>query len=233
MTHPLHETDELRLVALAELGMLTASLLHEVRQPLFAVKATAELALQGEGPPDAVAWRRILEQARHIEALVSRYGGVGRVEETVQRIDLNASVQQALQMLEPRAVRAGARVHATLSRTPTWVEAPTGALRQVVVNLVQNAIDALDGRAERRVEVQIDVQGGVTALVVRDTGSGIPPEVLARVFEPFVTSKGPEQGTGLGLYITKLLVHRAGGVVQVASEVGIGTTVRVELPQAA
>jgi two-component system C4-dicarboxylate transport sensor histidine kinase DctB len=223
---------EAQVARLAELGLLTSSLLHEIRQPVFAIQAVAELALVGGGP-DAERWRKVLDQVRHLEGLIERFGGLGRPDAEPRRLDPNEPIRAAADMLERRARQVGAELHLVLDPGPLEVHADEAGLRQVVLNLLQNALDAVEGQPERRVDVVTARLGERVSLLVEDSGPGVPHDVLARLFEPFVTSKPVGRGTGLGLYITRVIVHRAGGVVQVASKPGAGTVVRVELPAGA
>ncbi|MEQ8985427.1 MAG: ATP-binding protein, partial [Deltaproteobacteria bacterium] len=101
-------------------------------------------------------------------------------------------------------------------------------LRQVLINLIKNAADALEGSGGK-IEVGVAERGDRALLVVRDNGRGMPPDVQAKVFEPFFTTKG-ERGLGLGLDISKKIVEAHGGTMTLTSEVGAGTTFRIELP---
>lgn len=210
---------------LAELGVLTSSLLHELRQPLFALKSMIELDLAG-GADGRL--RAMLGQVEQIERLVQHYGGLGRDDELPQPYDPVSTVVGAVEMLRFRARQVGAALEVEQEALPTQVGQP-GALRQIVLNLVHNALDAVDGHAERRVVLRVAPDGGTLLLVVADSGPGFAPEVAARAFQPFVTTKPPGRGTGLGLYITRALVEEAGGTVRlgVASP---GARVEVRLP---
>ncbi|MCB9663537.1 MAG: hypothetical protein H6732_05475 [Alphaproteobacteria bacterium] len=223
-----------RLARLAELGMQSAVLLHELRQPLFALKATAELVLAGrhpEGPTgDEAAWRQVVEQVSQIEQLIGRYGQGGGVHpEVVARVDLGASVRAALDVQLGRAAGVDVALRSRLPGDPVWVRGDDGALRQVVHNLVQNALDAVEGGPRREVWVELARVDEHAVIEVRDSGAGIAPELLPRVFEPFVTTKAPGRGTGLGLFVTRALVTEAGGRLELETG-ATGTTLRVLLP---
>jgi signal transduction histidine kinase len=103
-----------------------------------------------------------------------------------------------------------------------------GSLKQVWLNLLQNALEASpDGG---RIRVAIAVEGGRARVTIADEGAGIPPDVLARVGEPFFTTRA--QGTGLGLHLSRQLVQGAGGTLELSSRPGAGTTLQVALPLA-
>jgi CheY-like chemotaxis protein len=103
-------------------------------------------------------------------------------------------------------------------------------LKQVFVNLVWNAIDAMESTAIRRLSIGLRVQGAVATLSCSDTGPGIPPDMLLRIFDPFFTTKEPSRGTGLGLSVCLAIVKQLGGDIRVQSTIGVGTTFHVILP---
>jgi two-component system C4-dicarboxylate transport sensor histidine kinase DctB len=218
-----------RVASLAELGVMTASLLHELRQPLFVILAHTELAVGLADPELAVRLRVVLEQARHIEALLAKYSGVGRDGEDAA-FDLRAPVQSAVEMFEYRARQLGARLKLTHGGAPLVVRSREHALKQVAINLLQNALDAVEGRPEREVAVHVEAVGPDAVLSVVDSGCGVPEELRQRVFDAFVSSKPPERGTGLGLYITRLIAQNAGGDVTLEAHGAQGTRVSVRVP---
>jgi len=109
---------------------------------------------------------------------------------------------------------------------------PTDAelLRQVLINLATNAIDAIDERGSGAVTVEIQTQVRVAKIVVRDSGSGISAENIERIFDPFFTTKPSGKGTGLGLSISQNIVSNLGGTLKVESRSGRGSTFTVKLP---
>jgi signal transduction histidine kinase/CheY-like chemotaxis protein len=149
-----------------------------------------------------------------------------------ERVDVNGLIRETAGMLE-RLIGDGIALELALGDDAGAVEGDAGQLRQVVMNLVVNARDAMPGggtlRLGTRRERGGDGAGDRLVLAVGDTGGGMSGEVLARAFEPFFTTKEP--GTGLGLSIVQRIVDGAGGEVRVASEVGRGTTFRVLLPR--
>jgi two-component system C4-dicarboxylate transport sensor histidine kinase DctB len=213
---------------MAELGVMTASLLHELRQPLFAIKAHSQLA-RAEGP--SPRFDAVLEQVQHIEALLRYYGNFGRNDEPEVLYDFNNAVRGAVEMLGWRGKRAGVEIASDLGHGSLPVRGREVAARQVAVNLVQNAMDAVEGTPDPRVLVRTRLVGDRVRLEVEDHGPGIPPELKTRMYEPFVTTKPPGRGTGLGLFIAQRLVHEARGTMAVAVPEGGGTLFSVELPK--
>ena len=205
-------THILEMGRLAELGLQSAELVHELRQPLFAAKGILQLA-QAElsrGTPDMDRVNGQLtilaEQMAMLEALLARYGGVGRrPTQAVVPVQLAPPVTAAVQMLASRARMAGVELELELVDGRGAVLGEVVAIQQVVGNLVNNAVDA----ANSRVVVRVD-----RALVeVRDDGPEPNPDDFSRAFEPFFTTKPPGKGTGLGLVVCKGLAESFGATL--------------------
>ena len=218
---------------LAELGLLSASLLHELRQPVFAVKGSLQLARhrgQTLGPDEIDA---LLVHLAHLEQLIHHYSGFPRPDEPVTQFDLNVPIRHAIGMLAHRGRQLGAQLETRLSDRALLVEGRPTAARQVAVNLLQNAFDAVSETQRREVVVRSSAGSGQVRLVVQDTGPGVPEHLRARLFEPFVTTKPAGKGTGLGLFIARRLGCEANGAMQIHFPDEGGTRVEVELPAAA
>ena len=195
---------------LAELGLHSAELVHELRQPMFATAGLVQLALAEleRGPPDAARAREhllaVTRQLSLVESLLGRYGGAGRRPSAeAGPVLLAPPVTAAVQMLEGRARAQGVELELVLVDAHVQVLGEVVAIQQVAGNLVQNALDAARGRVTVRVEGSL--------LEVRDDGPELRQEVLDRLFEPFFTTKPPGKGTGLGLAVTRHLVESFGG----------------------
>jgi len=215
---------------MAEFGVLSASLLHELRQPLFAVKAIAQIARRREKSLDDDGLQQLLLHVVQIEELLDHYAGYGRLNELDALFDLNLSVRRAVDMLAHRARQLGVSVDARLSEEPLLIKGKPGSARQVAVNLLQNALDALEGAPARTVRVQSGRREGFARLVVQDNGPGVPEALRSSLFEPFVTTKEPGRGTGLGLYIAKKLCEESGGTLHLDFPPEGGTHVEVLIP---
>jgi signal transduction histidine kinase len=144
-------------------------------------------------------------------------------------VDIAKGVQSTIQLLKHSAAKAGAEIQLKVPEQRLRIRGDAGALNQVFLNLVKNAADALDGSGGViRVEVS-EVAGGVQ-IAVADDGPGMSAEVQERLFEPFFSTKEAGRGTGLGLSISRQIVEAHGGRIDVASELGVGSTVVVQLP---
>ncbi len=219
-----------RLGRLAELGLLSASLLHELRQPLLAIQATAEMVV-ARGSEDEAKWRKVLDQLAHIRALLDAYAGGGRPDGPVVRLDLRHPADAAVATLRPRARQARVTVETSLPDTPLPVRGRGPAIRQILVNLVHNAVDASEGATPPVVLVRGAQEGDRCVVEVLDEGPGLrgDPE---RLFQPFVSHKAEGRGTGLGLHIARTLARDAGGDVTLSDRGdGRGAIARLWLPR--
>jgi signal transduction histidine kinase len=233
------------------LGVIAASLAHEMRTPLTVVTGAVDMALKdardlsgrlaatlGPGTPEACLAEEI------VEWMTSARSSAGRLGEIVAGVDLgqrHAQGRRSADLAEVvRLTAAGAqgevrrRGSLTLDLLPVPpVEGSPTALGQVTLNLLVNAIEALpEGSVARNaVTIRLRPEPGQVRLDVEDTGTGIPPEVLPRIFDPFYTTK-EDGGTGLGLAISKRIVEEIGGTISVESAPGRGTRFTVRLPLA-
>jgi PAS domain S-box-containing protein len=231
------ERDAQRAAHFAMLGRLAAGLSHEIRNPLGAVflhvdVLTEELQQPSPDSPTQVAeaLREIKTQLARLDELVQDYLSlvrIGGMERTVQ--DLGGAVQAWSAEMQPALAGRGGRLQTQGLASLGYAAFHPSTLRRVVVNLVQNAIDALPPGGT----VTLAGQGTAThvQLVVQDTGSGIAAEQLERIFEPLYTTK--PGGTGLGLYIAQQIVAAHEGQLTVHSVVGQGTVLTITLPRQA
>lgn len=204
----------LEMGRLAELGLHSAELVHELRQPLFAARSMVQLlaAELARGQPDMQRVQDHLaiagQQLDLLDSLLGRYNGAGRRPgtEAAELVLLAPPVTAAVQMFDGRARNAGLSLDLDLVEAHTRVRGEPTAIQQVVANLVHNALDAASSR------VLVRVEGNV--LEVHDDGPDLPPEVHAHLFEPFFTTKPPGKGTGLGLAVARQLVSGFGGALE-------------------
>ena len=148
-------------------------------------------------------------------------------------IDLRQVVQESLVMLKFQIREAGAEVRTTLPPSSVNVLADGSQLKQVLMNLVINALHATAAVKDPILEVAVDRRDNSVWITVRDNGTGIPEEILGRIFDPFFTTKGPNKGSGLGLSICSSIARKYGGDISVESEPGKGASFTVSFPAAA
>ena len=222
---------------LAAIGQLAAGVMHDVNNALNPIMAAAHLlALRADDPAAVRDYAaRIARAAETGAATAARVGRFIRqdplAEVHEQCVDLATLADEVVQMTRPLwAERArGGAVQLDFECAPgCLVRGIPGEIREALLNLVQNALDAMRGGGTLGVHVRS--AGGDAILEVQDSGPGMSPEVRERAFEPFFTTKQPGQGTGLGLTLVYSIVVEQGGTIDVTSTPGEGTTVTVELP---
>ena len=226
-----------RLGTLAEVG---AGVAHEINQPLTAVLATAQAArrLLADSPPDIGLLRQALdqtvEQARRAADVVTRLRRLlerPSDPQPTRRVSLADSVNHVLDLLAPTLQRLAVTPRVNDAEAPQVLADPV-ALEQIVHNLVQNALQALEAvpAAERQLQLTLTRTPSHGVLTVVDSGSGIAPELLPRLFEPFVTTR-PE-GLGLGLTLSETLASHMGGRLRADHHLPRGALFELMLPLA-
>jgi signal transduction histidine kinase len=230
------QRDELRRAErLAAVGRISAQITHEIRNPLNAIGLNAEL-LQEELESISAPPREAVQLVRAISREVDRLNGVAEEYLRFARLprpqlahqDPSEILGSLLDFLGPELQAAHIEVERDLAPTP-GVKGDEGQLRAVFLNLLRNSREAMPGGGVVRVGVR-PVDGAIEVRVA-DTGRGIPPGDLTRIFEPFYSTK--ERGTGLGLAFVQQVVREHGGTIACDSEVGRGTTFTIRLPAAA
>jgi two-component system C4-dicarboxylate transport sensor histidine kinase DctB len=146
-------------------------------------------------------------------------------------IDLGVIVDRALALRRYQLGRAGVTISWTRPGRPHQVIGHERALEQVVVNLLVNAEEALDGQAERRLSLELARAEGRVRFLVSDTGHGVPPELRARIFEPFFTTRTSERAVGLGLTVGAAVAASHGGTLALTQSAAGATTFVLELPE--
>jgi signal transduction histidine kinase len=217
---------------MADLGFLAAGIAHEIGNPLSSMSAIVQL-LRSK-PTNLEAADRLDALHRHIARIgqiVRDVTDFGRPSAGVKtRIPLSAIVERARKIFELHDRHRDIVVEVDPAVDGEEIEAIEDQMVQVLLNLLLNAGDAMRGRGVIRLSASAD--GRAVRLSVRDSGHGIPPDAMRRIFTPFFTTKDPGQGTGLGLAVSESIVRRHGGRIEVASEPGYGSIFTVVLPQA-
>jgi signal transduction histidine kinase len=225
----LHNTQMSRAEHLATMGELAAGLAHEIRNPLAGIAGVIDIIARDL--PDNSPAREVAQDVRaevmRVNRIVTDLLETARPKPPEYRsADLNATVEHAVIFARQQALSKPVKVELHKLEKPLIVEHDTGQIHQMLLNLMLNAIQAIDGSGE--VNVDIVQRDGTATVSVRDTGKGIKPDHLPNIFRPFYTTKG--HGTGLGLSLAKRIVEDHGGKITVASEEGKGTTFEVALP---
>ncbi len=216
------QADLIQAAKLAGLGQMSAALSHEFNQPLAAVRNYAESAalLMARGRTDEAA-----DNVSRIAKLVDRMASLGqhlrnfarKPNEKLGAVPLATVLKDTLEIVAPRLNAAGARLDIDLGDPAPAVLAGPVRLQQVLVNIITNAADAVEGREDRRIELTAREKDETVTIALRDHGEGVPPAIAARIFDPFFTTKGVGKGLGLGLSISYNIVKDFGGELSVAN----------------
>ena len=239
--------EELRQAQKMEaVGRLAGGVAHDFNNTMTVVTGYSDLLLASLGPDHPLAEQvlQIQRAATRATAVTAQLLAFGRRSLVTPRtLDLNAFLQEMMAMLG-QVLRADIHRELALGAGPAWVRVDPGQLHQVVLNLALNARDAMPqgGRLTletERAEVGAESRGNAEArpgrtvrLTVRDTGCGMSADVQAHAFEPFYTTKGLGQGTGLGLSAVHGIVQQASGTIEVETRQGFGSAFHVFLPEA-
>jgi len=216
-----------RAERLKTLGEMAAGMAHEVKNPLAAIRSSAQILTERVSGKEAQFAQIIVSEVDRLNRVVNEFLDYARPAPLKRELVLfSALLDSCLELLAPVIKQAGVAVKRAYPENERKVNADTNQLRQVFLNLVLNAVQAM--RAGGEVALEIRQEGGSTRVSVRDRGSGIPTDKLRQVFEPFYTTK--PGGTGLGLPIAQRIVSEHGGRLVIESRPGEGTTATVILP---
>jgi PAS domain S-box-containing protein len=219
---------------LAALGQLAAGVAHEINNPMGVILCYTELlrrALESDGQALKDV-ETIEKQALTCQRIVSDLLNFARSPQVEQRPgDLNATLGEVVEMLRQQFRKQGTDIALELDPDLPVLAFDAGQLKQVFLNLLMNAHQALEGRGGRiEVRTRHLRADGRAEVAVRDNGSGIPPEIADRIFDPFFSTKTTGEGTGLGLSVSYGIVREHGGEIHMTSEPGAWTNFRVHLP---
>jgi signal transduction histidine kinase len=225
----LHRTQMSRAEHLSTLGELATGLAHEIRNPLAGIAGVIEI-IGRDLPPTSPA-RSVVKEVRQeitqINRIVSDLLETARPRPPQSRPgNLNTTVEHAVMLARQQALSKPIAIELKKDPTLPEVEHDSDQIHQVLLNLLLNSIQAIEGKGS--ISVQLERKGDAALVIVSDTGRGIPPENLPNIFRPFFTTKG--NGTGLGLSLARRIVEEHHGRIEVTSSVGKGTKFVVSLP---
>jgi len=220
---------------LAAVGEMAAGVAHELNNPLTTVVGFSELVLESL-PPESTQRSDldvVLREARRARDVVRRLLDFSRQSETIRvRADVNEVVQDVLSLMHHLFNINGVEIDAKFPDNLPWVMIDRNQMKQVFLNLLNNALNAMPKGGELTVHSMTQLRYGKqhVCVAIKDNGLGISPENLSRIFEPFFTTRAGQGGTGLGLSVTYGIVAEHGGVIEVESALGSGSTFTVFLP---
>ena len=218
---------------LTALGLLSAEVAHEIRNPLTVMKLLSDTMSQGFKPEDPrnEDIEVMREKIIHMEGVVSRVLGMSKAQSgAFKSIDLGEAAQTALMLIRLKFQQAGVVAQAEIEPNLPLVEGNPGQIQQVFLNLILNAVQAMPngGSLNLKVAREHGATGEVIGIRIQDTGTGIPKEIQNKIFESFFTSR--EDGTGLGLAIVKRILRDHRGDIVVESTGATGTTFKLWVP---
>jgi two-component system sensor histidine kinase AauS len=217
---------------LAAIGQMSTSIAHELNQPLAALRTlsgnTVRFLERGQLDTASANLKTINELIDRMGRITASLRSFARRGDDKGRASLGKAVEAALQLLAGRLESQGVQVHAGFDDIQVQIDQTR--LEQILVNLIGNALDAMQDRPEPRLWLEGQAQDGKYRLRVRDNGHGIDPETRKHLFEPFFTTKPGEQGLGLGLTLSASLAAAAGGHLDVEQPDGGGSTFVLSLP---
>ena len=227
---------------LATIGLLVASVNHEIRNPLYSAKSLLEsyLEMKREGlshkDPDVVSEKALkqIERALDVITKLNRFAKPTQEPSPTSQASIQEAIKNVLDLISYEFELDKIHIKNQVDSNTPPIQADQRQLEEILFNLIVNACHAMkegqetgDKRQGGRLEIKSTSHSSHVTIEIKDSGTGIPPEQAKHLFEPFHTTKG-DKGTGLGLYITKQLVERNGGKIMVESKEGQGTIFRLE-----
>ncbi len=216
---------------LSSIGLLAAGVAHEVNTPLAVISTYAQMLtkqMQGDERNSKIL-EKIAKQTFRASEIVNSLLNFSRTSKAeMEDMDLNRVVRETLQLIEPQLRKAGVAVELSCEEDLGTVRGNSGKMQQVFLNLFLNARDAMEQGGKLTVVTRTN--GDRAKVEVRDNGKGISAEDLARIYDPFFTTKGARKGTGLGLAVSYGIVREHGGTIDVTSQPGAGTVFHLDFP---
>ena len=218
---------------LSSIGLLAAGVAHEVNTPLAVISTYAQMLAKqvSEDDQKSKLLEKIAKQTFRASEIVNSLLNFSRTAPTeYAELDLNRVIRETVSLVDHQFQKTGVSNELNFAEDLPAIRGNTGKLQQVFLNLFINARDAM--AAGGTLTIRTWSEGGFAHVEVADTGQGIAAENLARIYDPFFSTKGPKKGTGLGLSITYGIVQEHNGIIEVDSTPGEGTRFRLEFPGA-
>ena len=225
---------------MASIGKMAAVLAHEINNPLSGILTYAKLLRKWIDNEDSGKKRRgeicdsldlIAAESRRCGDLVKNLLTFSRTTPmNLQPTNLNGVIEQSLRLIQHQLDLANVQVQLQLDQNLPNVVCDGAQIEQVLLALMMNALDAMPQGGNLWVTTTMDASEEIVRITVRDDGAGISPDILPRLFEPFLTTKETGKGVGLGLAISRSILERHDGKIEVQSELGRGTTFTIDLP---
>lgn len=227
-------TDNREHEQLVELGQLAGGLAHEIKNPLSTINVNLKLLSEDINRFPDEEHRRWLRRLRNVQAEADRMRGIlddflhyaGKYELALKTVDLRRMVDELSDFFAPQADAANVVMRTMLPDHAVQCRVDSNLIKQAILNLMINSVQAIDEGGE--LIVKLFTARNLATIEIIDTGRGIPPEELEKIFRVYYSTK--KQGTGLGLATTRRIIREHGGDINVASDVGKGTQFTITLP---
>lgn len=232
----LQDSSLMNLVAfnekMAELGRISSGIMHEINTPLSVIVSAAQLVMQEDDIPDAA--RELVERIHQEAQRLSRMtrgilSFARRDDDEAGETDLSRTIHEVVLLLRYEIGKRSVEVEEWYDEIVPLLPVGRNRIKQVVLNLAMNALQAMDGGGRLTLSCMLG-SDGAPEIRVTDTGHGIPAANVSRIFDPFFTTKDEGEGTGLGLFVSKSLVEAMGGTLTIQSQIGAGTSFTIRLP---
>jgi two-component system NtrC family sensor kinase len=217
---------------LASLGQMAAGVAHEINNPLGGILLYSNLVLEemSSGDTSRNNMEKIIYQTERCKKIVQNLLDFARTPSgDMEPLSINEVILTTLNLVKDQSIFHGIEVKTELAPELPSVMGDLSRLEEVFLNLFINAVDAMQGKGTIKISSRLS-STGMVKIYITDTGKGIDKAYLPHIFEPFFTTKEPGQGTGLGLSITYGIIQKHGGIIDVESEPGKGTTFAITLP---
>jgi signal transduction histidine kinase len=216
---------------MAELGRISAGVVHELNAPLSVISSAAQMILRETEVPEFVREMvsRIGTEAQRLSQLAKGLLNFSSHESIPIEVDINLTTRFVLDFIQYEAARRAVTIEPKLDFRLPFLLIDGNQLKQVLINIIMNALQAMEPDGGH---LRVETKGrgtGEVCISISDTGPGIGSESLERIFQPYFTTKKVAEGTGLGLFVSKTIVEAMGGRIEVNSTIGVGTTFTVIL----
>lgn len=209
-------------------GEMAAGMAHEIRNPLTTIQGLLQISAKSDY--NVEPWYPlIMQEIQRMSALTGEFLQLSKpTTAQYERTSLEQLIQKVVPLMEPNAISLGHQLSVSPCPTPIWVSIDVAKMSQVILNIIKNALEAMDHPGFVRITLSSEDLYGV--IEVQDTGKGMAEQEVRKLFRPFQTTK--DYGTGLGLYISQAIVNTHDGHIEVASQPGVGSQFRILLPRA-
>lgn len=228
------QSELLHVARLTDMGQLSSAMAHELNQPLTSIlnyaNAAHDIAAQRKDGTLEKVTQRIIEQTSRAGAIIRRLRAFVEKRETNQTLeDLPKVIEEAIALAQLEIAERGVRLHLDAEWKLPQVSIDRVQIQQVLINLLRNAVEAMQGSERRELSISVRREGDeLLRVALKDTGSGIPKSVMERLFQPFVTTK--EKGMGLGLTICRQIIEAHRGQLWPEANPDGGTVFNIRLP---